>query len=275
MSSNFNPYDLSQEVKSMPKFCMAKYIVTGMNAPKKSNDIKDGINCTLMMLEYIPKLGAEPIKTTKVDASAQGVTVTFPEGRTGITANMFRGPKSIYKYKNGDQWREIPRDSISKEGFYKWLKANDPEAKNRSQKELEEMLEDYLTSIFHVGLNMDFGLNPQDGEEVKVGLTRWFYRSYEEPKEGEKYGNVRLTRYMPKKIKEAEAELLKKNPQAHITGFADDLTDAPKYNKSEIAYAIQLQFKKEQEKEADKAASFNPDDYADAAGSVSNDDLPY
>ena len=199
MSTLLNPWDIGDEVQgsSFPDFVKAQYIAVTITPPKGKTPA-DGLVGKFLMSSYIDGEGNE-IKTIEVTESPNGYTVEFPLGKKGLMATKYRGPKSFYKFKHPDtgKWFQISNDKFTKEYAIMHLGNTLDEFDTMSDIEKEELITDYLWNMYMFGLSMDLNL-PSAGDTFKVpeaGLQTSLYRVYTAPKDGDKYPDIKITKW--------------------------------------------------------------------------------
>ena len=182
---------------SFPDFVLAKYI-TVMVAPPKGKLPAEGLVGKFLMSSYFDDKGNE-IKTIEVTESPNGYTVEFPLGKKGLMATKYRGPKSFYKFKHPDtgKWFQISNEKFTKEYAIKHLGNTLEGFGAMSDIEKEELISDYLWNMYMFGLSMDLNL-PSANDTFKIpeaGLQTSLYRVYTAPKDGDKYPDIKITKW--------------------------------------------------------------------------------
>lgn len=213
---NFNPMDMGDEstTSTIPSFTEGRFITVRI-VPPKGKSIREGLVATLAMISYKAEDGQD-VPLTVVNQLSDGTyNVEFPRGKRGIMATKYRGPKSWYRFKNNktEKFYVIGKnDPVTKlnsnltiEFAEKYLAKNTPDWNNfkEGSTEREDMLDSYFEDMYMYGFAKDYNLEVE--EDLKnvpfVGLVTNFYRKYTPPTEGERYGNVIVTKFAPKEGK--------------------------------------------------------------------------
>lgn len=215
MSVIKNPWEMGEEVSNgatIPAFIEGKFMLIRL-VPPKGKTIRDGLVTTLALISYRDDKDQE-IKMVEVDQTTNGYTVTFPLGKRGIMATKFRGPKSFYKFKNNvtEKWYQIGKNDpktfvnskLTLEYAQEYLAQNIKDWETFSDIEKDQQIDEYYEDLYMFGLAKDFNLNIESKEDEvpSVGMVTSFYRRYTPPKEGERYGNVIVTKFAPREGKE-------------------------------------------------------------------------
>lgn len=208
-----NPWEMADTIQQtvIPNFVLAKYMLLKV-APPKGKTVRDGVVGTLGLLSYTLENGKE-VTTIDVSQGPSGYEIAFPFGKRGISATKYRGPKSIYKFRKSDgTWFQIgtnntPTGVNSKftiEYAEEYLSGSINDWKTLPDRDREQLIDEYLESMFMFGLAMDFNLEVE-GKDMKfpeVGMVTQFYRRYEAPIGDDKYGRVTATKFAPAEGKE-------------------------------------------------------------------------
>jgi hypothetical protein len=189
----------------IPNFVLGKFMVLDL-VPPKGKTIHDGIVMTAAMLSYKPLEGDE-VELVSVTQDGDKFNVEFPNGKRGIVASKYRGPKSIYKFvdTSSNKWMQIGSNKpgeICNEATVpyadKHLAENVEGYDELSQGEKDILIEEYLHDFFMFGLSQDFAFNTDEESGLilpRPGMVVKFYRRYTPPVDGKKYGNVIITKW--------------------------------------------------------------------------------
>lgn len=203
-----NPWEISEESTSVtrpPSFTQAKYMLVRLAHPK-GKTVRDGVVATLAMISYFNEQDKE-VESVQVDQTPSGYEITFPNGKGGIMATKYRGPKSFYKFVNNDtqKWYQIgSNDPVTKINSKCTTEAATAEMSKRiegwdtlNDAEQNQYIDEYFQSLYMFGLAKDFNLDTESKEDEipTVGFVTDFYRRYTPPKGDERYGNVTVTKY--------------------------------------------------------------------------------
>lgn len=208
MTQIFNIWEMGSELDSgskfrIPNFCLAKYMVLRL-APPKTKTVRDGLVMTAGLLSYTNAAGEE-IKMTEVVESIGGYDVTFLHGKTGIMATKYRGPSSIYKFINPStkKFYQISNEKFTLDYAVEYLAKSTPDWEKLTSVEQDSHVDEYFENMYMFGMSNDFMLDVNEQTKLpKPGMVTSFYRRYTPPKEGEKYGNVIITKWPSKKNSE-------------------------------------------------------------------------
>lgn len=210
MAFIMNPFELGSEVNnsdfSIPNFTLGKYMVLKI-VPPKGKTVRDGLVMSAALLSFTQE--GKETKTVIVTEGTSGYEVTFPLGKRGILATKYRGPKSIYKFINSatKKFYQISSDKFTLGYIEKYLGQSIPNWVNLSQVEKDQHIDEYYENMYMFGLSNDFAFNDNENLVLpKPGMVTNFYRRYTPPAEGEKYGNIIITKW-PKKSNPVEAEM--------------------------------------------------------------------
>ena len=190
----------------IPSFTLAKYMVVKI-APPRQKTILNGLVMTAIMLSYVDA-NNEVVKTVEVNEVDDAVQIKFPEGKRNLIATKYRGPKSIYKFKNPktNKFYQIGNEKLTVEYANNYLSASVDKWDSMTNDEKETLVEQYLEDMFMFGFSNDLALNDSNTENEdiivpKVGMVTEFYRRWSPPAEGEKYGNTIITKFAPREGK--------------------------------------------------------------------------
>jgi hypothetical protein len=205
---DIKPWEMGEESKStgIPTFTTANYLLVRIAPPKGRTTVREGLVATLLLMSYINEEGKE-IQTVQVEESESGYDVKFPLGKKGLTGTKFRGPKNYYRFINPNTKKSyiIPQEKFTVEYAEKLLSGEitvdgfEPIENwdSLNQAEKDGHIDNYLENMFLYGLSQDLGL-PIEGEDFtipKIGMKSKFYRVYEPPKEGERWGRTLVTKW--------------------------------------------------------------------------------
>lgn len=213
MSNLINPWDMASDLNEavIPQFVQAKYMVLRI-APPKGKEVVAGLLATCGLMSYVGENGTE-VKMIEVSEGPSGYSVEFPNGKRGITATKYRGPKSWYRFRKEDgSWFQIGsndratgiNNKFTPEYAEKHLESSIKGWDQISEADRKEMIEEYLYDMFLFALALDFNLKVEgdDLEMPFVGMVSDLYRRYTPPKDGEKYGNTVITKFAPSEGRE-------------------------------------------------------------------------
>lgn len=214
MNMIVNPWEMGEEVTStsIPAFTQGKFIVLRL-APPRGKTVREGLVATMGMISYIADDGTEKV-LIEVSQNTNGYSVEFPLGKRGIMATKYRGPKSWYSFVNnetGKRYQIGKNDPVTKinskctlEAAEEYLSNNVKDWNNLDVTSKEDAIDEYFGDMFMYGLAKDFNLDVEKDDSLvpAVGMISDFYRRYTPPKEGERYGNVIVTKYAPSQGKD-------------------------------------------------------------------------
>jgi len=217
MSYITNPLEMGSEVTStgIPSFLEGRFITLRI-VPPKGKTIRDGLVTTNAMISYLGTDGID-VPTTSVTQSGDGLYhAEFPQGKRGIMATKYRGPKSWYTFRNdktGKKYTIGKNDPVTKVNDHFTMSfVEDYLAKNTKDwdkisvdvQAREDLIDQYFEEMYMYGLAKDYNLAVEtDKNEIpRVGMITNFYRKYTPPKEGERFGNVIVTKFAPQENKE-------------------------------------------------------------------------
>jgi hypothetical protein len=189
-SNKFSPFQL-------PDVCKSKHLLVRL-APPKGKGVRSGLVTTFLATSYNDEQDNE-IKLVDVMENASGYKITFPLGKRGLVATKYRGPTSYYRYldKDTNSFYQIPNDRFTPESALSYCEENVEGWTEKSDIDKELCLDEYFQEMFMFGISQDLGL-PIEGDAFTqpfVGLQTELYRVYTPPKEGDKYGNIIITKW--------------------------------------------------------------------------------
>lgn len=197
---NINPWELGDDLNStaIPSTCLGNFTVVKLVHPRNKT-VRDGIVGTFLMTSYTDDAGNK-VELVKATESSDGYKVEFPFGKRSLIGTKFRGPQNDYRFINPKtkKWFQISKEKLTV-GYANTLlatKYDDWETKTEVEK--DALIDEYLVGLFMFGLSQDLALPvEEDGSFVKpfVGLTTSLYRVSTPPAEGEKYPNVKVTKW--------------------------------------------------------------------------------
>lgn len=195
-SNNFSPF-------SIPDVCKGKHLLVRL-APPKGKGVRDGLVATFLMTSFFDE-SDNPIELVDVKENAGGYKISFPLGKRGLIATKYRGPSSYYRYLDTvkNQFYQIPQERFTPEGALAYCEENPkniPELegfKDKADIERDEILDQYFQDLYLFGISQDLVLPIEDDKykEPFVGIQSELYRVYTAPKEGERYGNIIITKW--------------------------------------------------------------------------------
>lgn len=188
--------DLNSTV--IPSFVKAKYTVVKLAHPKMKTP-RDGVVGTFLMTSYTDEYGKK-VDMVEASETPDGYEIKFPLGKRGLIGTKFRGPQNSYRFINPKtgKWFQIPKERFTEEYAIEYLSGKIADWTTLSDIEKDSMIDDYLQEMFLFGLGQDLLLEThEDGTFDKpiVGLTTELYRISTPPAEGEKYPNVKITKW--------------------------------------------------------------------------------
>lgn len=193
------PWEMGEKIKStgIPSFCTGKFILTRLAAPK-GKTVQSGLVATFLMSSFFDDKGIEK-KTIEVAESEKGYEITFPAGKRGLLATKYRGPKSYFRWKNPETGEpyQIPQEKFTVEYAANHCSTTIEGWSDYSDLEKETYINDYLYDMYSFAISQDLALPFKDDTFTApvVGLQTKLYRVFTPPSEGEKYGNVIITKW--------------------------------------------------------------------------------
>ena len=191
-------FDLQSPVeRAIPDFCIGNYIVVKL-VPPKTKSIRSGLVLTLLMTSYETEDG-QFTDTVKWEEAPDGYAVTFPLGKYDLIATKFRGPKNYYRYMDPKtkEFYKIPPEKFTLEYAQSYCETNVEGWPEKSQAEKEQLIDEYFSDMYMFGMSQDLML-PIDGDEFKapeIGMATKLYRVFTPPSEGEKYADIKATKW--------------------------------------------------------------------------------
>lgn len=196
-SNQFSPFNI-------PDVCRGKHLLVRL-APPKGKGVRDGLVSTFLMTSYFNEEDVQ-VELVEVKENAGGYKVSFPLGKRALISTKFRGPSSYYRYldKKSNQFYQIPQERFTLEGAVSYCEENQkdlPELrgfKDKTELERDDLLDQYYHDLYHFGISQDLVLPIDEKDEFKepfVGLQTELYRIYTPPKEGERWGNIIVTKW--------------------------------------------------------------------------------
>lgn len=181
----------------LPDFCVGDHILVKLGPPK-GKSVRDGLVTGFIMLSYIDSDG-NPIELVTAGETVSGYDIKFPLGKRGLFATKYRGPKSQYRFldKESNKFYQIPADRFTIEGAISYCEENIENWPELSDPEKDQYLDEYFEDMYMFGMSQDLNL-PARGDgfvEPFVGLVTKLYRTYTPPLEGEKYGNIIISKW--------------------------------------------------------------------------------
>lgn len=181
----------------IPTFCTGDFILTRLAAPK-TKTIQNGMVATFLMTAFYDD-NENKVQTIEVAQSEKGYDISFPIGKRDLLATKFRGPKSYHRWKNdktGEPYK-IPQENFTVEYATTFCKSQHDGWEDYDELTKETYINDYLFDMYSFAISQDLAL-PYSEESFTapiVGMQTKFYRVYTPPSEGEKYGNVIITKW--------------------------------------------------------------------------------
>jgi len=208
MSNLVNVWDMTDSLNEqvIPQFVKGKYMILRI-APPKGKEIESGLVTTCGLVSYAGENGKD-VPMIEVSEGPGGFEVSFPNGKRGIQATKYRGPKSWYRFRKSDgSWFQIGsnnRETKVNEKFTvdyaeKHLSGSIKGWDQMSEVDRQDNINEYLYDMFMFALALDFNLRVE-GDEMElpfVGMVTDLYRRYTPPKEGQQYGNTVITKFAP------------------------------------------------------------------------------
>lgn len=193
------PWEMGETTKStgIPTFCIGDFILTRLAAPK-GKTIQNGLVATFLMSAYYDD-NNQKIETIEVAQSEKGYNISFPLGKRGLLATKFRGPKSYHRWKNpetGEPYK-IPQENFTIEYATDFCSKQHENWNDFDALTKETYINDYLFDMYSFAISQDLALPYSEDSFTApiVGMSTKLYRVYTPPSEGEKYGNVIVTKW--------------------------------------------------------------------------------
>lgn len=201
MPSNIiNPWELGSDVNStsIPSFCTGTFVLTKV-VPPKDKTVRDGLVAHFIMTSYLDEYGKK-VELVEAKETAGGYQIDFPLGKRGLKGTKFRGPKNSYRFINPKtgKWFQIAQEKLTPGYAMEYLPSKIANWNSLSEAEKDAHVDEYLEDMFLFGLSQDLALPMnEDGSFTKpiVGLKTQLYRVYTTPAEGEKYPNIKITKW--------------------------------------------------------------------------------
>jgi len=195
-----NPWELGDNLNStaIPATCKGKFTLVKMVHPKNKG-VRNGIVGTFLMTSYEDDNGNKVELVTATESEA-GYKVEFPNGKRSMIGTKFRGPQNDYRFINPKtgKWFQISKEKLTEEYATTLLATKVEDWEDKTEVEKDALVDEYLVDMFMFGLSQDLALPvEEDGsfEKPFVGLTTSLYRVSTPPAEGEKYPNVKITKW--------------------------------------------------------------------------------
>lgn len=181
----------------LPDFCVGNHILVKLGPPR-GKEVRDGLVASFIITSFIDSDG-NTIELVKSGETVSGYDIQFPLGKRGLFATKYRGPKSQYRFldKESNRFYQIPADRFTLEGAISYCEENVEGWAEMSDVEKDQHLDEYFEDMYMFGMSQDLNL-PKQGESFVqpfVGLVTKLYRSYTPPAEGEKYGNIIVSKW--------------------------------------------------------------------------------
>lgn len=200
MSITINPWELGNDVQStvIPSFVTGNFILTKL-VPPKDKTIKNGLVAHFIMTSYLDEYGKK-VELVEAKETASGYQIDFPLGKRGLKGTKFRGPQNSYRFINPKtkKWFQIAAEKFTPEYAMEYLSQKDTTWTQLSENEKDARVDEYLEDMFLFGFSQDLALPMnEDDSFVKpvVGLKTQLYRVYTAAAEGEKYPNIKITKW--------------------------------------------------------------------------------
>lgn len=195
-----NPWEMGDDLNStvIPSFVKAKFVLVKLTHPKMKTK-RNGLVGTFLMTSYEDEYGKK-VDLVEAEESPDGYEVKFPLGKRGLIGTKFRGPNNSYRFINPktNKWFQISKEKFTEEYAIEYLSQKIDNWDTLSDVEKDSAIDDYLEEMFLFGLSQDLALETKsDGSFDKpfVGLTTTLYRVSTPPAEGERYPNVKITKW--------------------------------------------------------------------------------
>ena len=228
--------DFNSNQHTIPHFVQGKFMLLKV-APPQGKTVRNGLVLTAALLSY-KDADENEVEMVTVKEGPAGFEVEFPLGKRGISSTKYRGPKSVYKFVDAEtgKWKQIGKNDpvtkinelMTEEYADSYLSKNLEGYNEMSDTEKDMQIDEYLSDMFMFGLSKDLALEEKDGNIVlpQPGMVVKLYRRYTPPKEGEKYGNVIITKWATQeKQPSLDGSFDQKDPaiaNAILTAYAAD-----------------------------------------------------
>jgi len=205
MENWFNPMDLVEQSTKLPLLTEGKFMVLRTVPPKKTNSVRDGLVMTLALISYMD--GDKEVELVSITEGAEGYKVDLPQGKRGILATKYRGPKSYFRFKDETTGADVylgnndPKTKINSkctlEAAEEYMTVKIDGFANLPQDEKDSYIDDYFQNFFTFAFAKDLALPEEDGEQVLPvpGMVTQLYRTYEPPQGDDKWGNITVSKY--------------------------------------------------------------------------------
>lgn len=180
---------------SLPDFCISEHMLVKLGPPK-TKGVRDGLVTGYIMTSYYDS-DNNKIELVEARETASGYDIKFPLGKKGLFATKYRGPNNRYVFYNKDGKYEISADRFTLEGAMSYCEENVEGWAEMSEVEKSLTLDEYFADMYMFGMSQDLAL-PIEGDsftEPFVGLQTKLYRTYTAPAEGERYGNIIISKW--------------------------------------------------------------------------------
>jgi len=187
----------ANRIISIPDFCVGNHTLVRL-APPKGKGVREGLVTGFIMTSYIDVNG-ETIELVTVNESISGYQIEFPLGKRGLYATKYRGPNNQYRFldKESNKFYQIPSEKFTLEGATKYCEENVKGWSEMADAEKDLCIDEYFSDMFMFGMSQDLAL-PAEGDnftEPFVGLQTKLYRTYTPPAQGEKWGNIIISKW--------------------------------------------------------------------------------
>jgi hypothetical protein len=197
---------------SLPDFCVGDHLLVKLGPPK-GKEAKAGLVAGFVMTSFVDSDG-NTIELVTAAETVSGFEIKFPLGKRGLFATKYRGPKSQCRFldKETNKFYQIPADRFTLEGAMSYCEQNVEGWTGMSDIEKDQYLDEYFADMFMFGMSQDLALPIQGDNFIEpfVGLQTKLYRTYTPPLEGEKYGNIIISKWR-KGYKALDSEYITKN----------------------------------------------------------------
>jgi len=197
-SKSDGSFDLQESAgRKIPDFCIGNYAVVKL-VPPKGKSIRSGLVSTLLLTSFEDEAG-EVTKTIEWSEDPSGYKISFPLGKWDLIATKFRGPKNYYRYQDpvSKEFYKIPQEKFTLEYAQSYCETNVEGWKDKSPTEKEQLIDEYFNDMYTFGMSQDLVL-PIKGDEYtapEIGMLTKLYRVYTPPSEGEKYPDIKATKW--------------------------------------------------------------------------------
>jgi len=178
--------------KTLPKTFLGKFIITDVK-PMTGKTVKDGLQLHLVCVSYLDKPDGVWVPTIAINKEGDQTVATFIEGKKGLLVKKLKSPKWDFKYLEDGQWKVVYKHAFSEEAFVEELKEEDPAFDNYTLAQIDEKYHEWLADAILWMMSKELRV-----PSIMPGTQVQLFRNYVPPKEGQKYGNVNITKYAPK-----------------------------------------------------------------------------